>query len=114
MDPIRILRGEGLGFLLALSALLAYRMLTRQINLRGLLGDRTEDGAVSPERVQLLVTTIAVSCSVLRAALHGMTNTLPEVSSATLGVFGASSWVYAAVKTFKILGPRNRVGKTSS
>jgi hypothetical protein len=114
MDPIRILRWEGLGFLLALSALLAYRMLTRQINLRGLLGDGTEDGAVSPERVQLLVTTIAVSCNVLRAALHGTTNALPEVSPATLGIFGASSGVYAAVKAFKMLGPGSRVGKTSS
>jgi hypothetical protein len=103
MDPISILRWEGLGFICALIALMAYRMLTRQINLCGLLSDGTEDGAVSPERVQLLVTTIAVSCYVLRGALHATTNSLPEVSPAMLGVFGASASVYAGVKAFKKL-----------
>ncbi len=114
MEPIRILRWEGLGFLLILSALIAYRMLTRRINLGGLLGDGTRDGAVSPERVQLLVTTIAVSSKVLSAALHGTTNAMPEISPATLGIFGASSGVYAAVKAFKMLGPGSRARKTSS
>ena len=109
MDAIRILRWEGLGFLVALTVLLAYRMLTRRINLRGLLGDGTDDGAVSPERVQLLVTTIAVSCNILRAALHGTTNALPEINTATLAIFGASSSVYAGVKAFKMLGPGSRI-----
>ena len=45
MDPIRILRWEGIGFLYALAALLSYRMLTRRINLAGLLGDGSGTGA---------------------------------------------------------------------
>ena len=105
MDPIRVLRWEGLAFLSALAFLLVYRMLTRQINLRGLLGDGSHGGAVSPERVQLLVTTIAVSCNILRAALHGTTNAMPEINTATLSVFGASSFTYVGVKAFKMLGP---------
>ncbi len=103
MDPIRILRWEGLAFICALTALLAYRMLTRKINLRGLLGDGTEDGAVSPERVQLLVSTFAISAYMLRGALHSTTHALPPISPAMLGIFGASASLYAAVKAFKEL-----------
>ena len=106
MEPIRILRWEGLVFVVALSALLAYRMLTREISLSGLLSDGTNDGRVSPERVQLLVTTIAISFKVLGAALHGSGNALPEVSPMTLGVFGASGAVYAAVKALKAVRAR--------
>ena len=114
MNPIRILCWEGLGFLFSLAALLSYRMLTRQINLSGLLGDGSEEGAVSPERVQLLLTTIAVSCTILRAALHGTTNAMPEISTATLSIFGASSFAYVGVKAFKMLRPGKAAGRTSS
>lgn len=110
MEPIRILRWEGLVFVLALSALMVWRMLTREISLSGLLGDGTGDGTghgqVSPERVQLLVMTIAVSFKVLGSALHGSGSSLPEVSPLTLGMFGASSGVYAAVKALKALRAR--------
>ncbi len=110
MDPIRILRFEGFAFLCAVLFLLAYRLLTRRINLSGLLGDGSETGAVSPERVQLLVTTIAVSVNILRTALHGTANAFPKISPATLTIFGASSFTYLGVKAFKMLGP----GGTSS
>ena len=110
MEPIRILRWEGLLFVLGLSALLVWRMLTREINLGGLLGDGTGDGTgagrVSPERVQLLVATIAMSFKVLASALHGNGNSLPEVSPVMLGMFGASGGVYAAVKALKAMRAR--------
>ena len=112
MDPISILRWEGFAFLSALAALLAYRMLTRRINLRGLLGDGT--GGVSAERVQLLVTTVAVSVNILRTALHGTTNALPQINGATLTIFGASSSTYLGVKAFKMLGPGSGTDGTSS
>jgi hypothetical protein len=111
MDPIRILRWEGLVFLFSLAGLLSYRMLIRRINMRGLLGDGSDGGAVSPERVQLLVTLIGVSFNILRAALHSTTNALPEISTTTLSVFGASSSTYLGVKAFKMFSPG---GGTSS
>jgi hypothetical protein len=114
MNPVRILCWEGLGFLFALTALLSYRMLIRQINLSGLLGDGSQDGSVSPERVQLLVTMIAVSCTILRAALHGTTNALPEISPATLSILGASSFAYVGIKGFKMLGSSSGASGTSS
>ena len=100
MEPIRILRFEGLSFIVLLGVLLAYRLLTREINLDGLLRHR-RGGPVSPERVQLLVATIAVSFRFLVAATHEGSNSLPEVDAATLSVFGASSGLYAAVKALK-------------
>jgi hypothetical protein len=114
MSPVRIFCWEGLGFLLALAVLISYRMLTRRINMSGLLGDGSPDGAVSPERVQLLVTMIAVSCNILRAAVHGATNVMPEISPATLGILGASSFAYVGIKGFKMLGFGSRAGGTSS
>ena len=105
MEPIRILRFEGLAFVVLLGALLAYRLLTRAINLDGLL--RTgRDAPVSPERVQLLVATIAVSFRFLATAMHGTGNRLPEVDAATLSAFGASSGVYAAVKALRAFRAR--------
>ena len=89
-------------------------MLTRQINLAGLLGDGRDDGGVSPERVQLLVTTIAVSFNILRMALHGTVNALPEISTATLSIFGASSFAYVGIKAFKMLGPGSDASGTTS
>ncbi len=105
MEPIRILRVEGLLFVMLFCALLAYRLLTRQISLNGLLR-QSRDAPVSPERVQLLVATIAVSYRFLAAAMHGTADSLPQVDGITLSVFGASSGVYAAVKAVKAFRAR--------
>lgn len=105
MEPMRILRIEGMAFVVLLSALLAYRLLTREINLDGLLRNR-RGAPVSPERVQLLVATIAVSFKFLATAMHGTGNSLPEVDAATLSVFGASSGVYAGVKALRAIRMR--------
>ena len=100
MDPIRILRWEGLGFLLSLAALLVQRMLTGRINLSGLLRRKDGGGQVSPERVQLLLTTLFLSVNYLDQALHANTDALPDVSPAMLLAFGASTSVYASVKAW--------------
>lgn len=100
MDPIRILRWEGSGFLLALGVLLAHRMLTGRINLGGLLRRKTSGSQVSPERVQLLLTTLFLSVNYLDQAVHANTNALPDISPQMLYIFGASSSVYASVKAW--------------
>jgi hypothetical protein len=100
MDLARVLRWEVSGFVYGLAALIAFRMLTGQINLRNLL--RRKDGGrkVSPERVQLLLTTIFLSVSYLKDALHSSGNALPDVSPQMLYVFGASRAIYGSVKAW--------------
>jgi hypothetical protein len=100
MSPVEILGLEFRGFLALLAATLAYRMLTRRISLGGLFADKVRDQDVSPERVQLLITTIAVGARIVGQAAHG-SNVLPEVSPAELAVFGASSGIYMSVKAAK-------------
>ena len=102
MDAPRILQLEMIGFFAGLTALIGYRMLTRQINLSGLLNDGVNQDQVSPERVQLLVATLGVSAQFIGSALHGSGTSLPHVSVSTLAVFGASGTIYTAVKGLRI------------
>jgi hypothetical protein len=103
MDPITILRWEGQGFLAALAMILVYRMLTGEIRLAGLLQRKNGEGEVSPERVQLLLATLALSAKYLGAVVHGTGGALPDISAQWLYVFGASSGVYASVKAWTVL-----------
>jgi hypothetical protein len=102
MDPVRMLHWEMFGFLWLFVALLVYRMLTRQINMAGLLRDDVDGKHVSPERVQLLIATLAVSARIFQEAWHGTGNSMPDISAQWLGLFGASGGVYASVKGFRV------------
>jgi hypothetical protein len=101
MSPAEILGLEFRGFLALLATLLVYRMLTGQLSLSGLFADPTRNQAVSPERVQLLISTVALSARIVGQAAHG-SHVLPQVSTQELVVFGASSGVYVAVKAAKM------------
>jgi hypothetical protein len=103
MDPITILRWEGLGFLVLLAMILVYRMLTGQIILAGLFRRKDDQGAVSPERVQLLLATLALSGKYLGSVLHNTNGSLPDISPQWLYLFGASSGLYASVKAITTL-----------
>jgi hypothetical protein len=104
MDPIRILHWEGLGFLYLLAAILALKLLTRQIKLDGLLARKHDGTPVSPERIQLLAATIAVCVTYIGNVIHSTTTaSLPDVSSQMLYVFAGSSGIYASVKAFTTL-----------
>ena len=103
MDPISILHWEGLGFLYLLAAILVLKLLTRQISLGGLFARKNDGAPVSAERIQLLVTTLAVSGKYLSDALHSTNGSLPNVSSQMLYVFVGSSGIYASVKAFTTL-----------
>ncbi|WP_263380121.1 hypothetical protein [Granulicella paludicola] len=101
MSPAVILGLEFRGFLALLAATFAYRMLTGRLSLAGLFADKTRNQPVSPERVQLLISTIAVSARIVGQAAHGST-VFPTVSTQELVVFGASSGVYMSVKAAKM------------
>jgi hypothetical protein len=100
MTPLALLRFEGEAFLGVLAATLAYRMLTRRINLRRLLARKDGSGTVSPERVQLLMTTLALAARYVRDSAHAGNGAMPDVSAEWLAVFGGSSGLYAGIKAF--------------
>ncbi len=102
MTPANLLLLEGRVFLILLAVTLAWMLLTRRIAMQGLL--LRDDGAVSPERVQLLISTLAVSLHLLLGVLTTQTTTMPEVDSAWLYGFGGSGLVYAGVKAATTLG----------
>jgi hypothetical protein len=103
IDPIHILRLESMGFLCLLAATLVYRMLTGRMNLSRLLARKNGSAGVSPERVQLLMATLALSAEYIREVIHSTNGTLPDVSAHWLYVFGASSGIYASVKAYATL-----------
>ncbi len=103
MDPVSLLEHELHAFLILLAAILVFRLLTRKIQLAGLLNRKEDAARVSPERVQLLLATLAVSAKYLGSVVHGTTGTMPEVSREWLYLFGGSSGIYASVKAITTL-----------
>jgi hypothetical protein len=102
MNVSSLLSLEIKGFLFAMSALLVYRLLTRKISLNGLLATKDANAtAVSPERVQLLIATLAVSANILGGSLQSPDGTMPDVSRNWVVIFGGSGGLYAAVKAFR-------------
>ena len=98
MQVASILRAELLGFLALVGAIVAYRLLTRQISLKGLLIRKNGARAASPERIQLLLASIAMSANYLHSVFNSTTGNLPDIDPKWLYVFGGSSAVYAAGK----------------
>ncbi len=117
MAPLQVaIRYVVLGWLFALLALVAYRMLTGRIRVRGLLHEKAASGlgAVSGARVQLLLATVAAAATYVTDTLTTTTPaTLPEVDAAWLGVLGASNGIHVLNKLVRALrarraGPRSR------
>jgi hypothetical protein len=86
-------------FLGALIAIIAWKLLTGRINTRYLLYGRRGDGKpyFSPERVQLLVTTIGVAIQYLISASHA-NGQMPKLPDGSLQIFGASNAVFLGGK----------------
>jgi hypothetical protein len=96
----RILHLELLGFLYALAAIVVYQMLTGAINVTGLLTQKDGSGETSPERLQLLLATIAASASYLAEVAKNTTGTMPDVGANWLYLMGGSSGIYALRKAW--------------
>ena len=94
-----ILEIEGWGFLGLLSAIVTYRLLTRQVNLNGLLLRKNGSGSPSPERIQLLLATLAIGGKYLSEVFQSQGgDKLPDIDPQWLYVFGGSSGVYVLGK----------------
>ena len=100
MSITRILHFELLGFLYALAAVVVYQMLTGAINVTGLLTQKDRTGQTSPERIQLLLATLAAAASYLGEVAKNTGGTMPDVSPNWLYLMGGSSGLYALRKAW--------------
>jgi hypothetical protein len=103
---IRLAKWEVILFVGGLAAIVGYKLLTGGINTRYLLYGTRPDGTryFSPERVQLLVATLAIAAQYLLAASHTDSHSLPTLPGGTLQLLGLSNSVYLGGKawnTFK-------------
>ena len=80
-------------FLLAMFAMVAVQILTGQMSTKGLLMKKEGDRSFSPERVQLLLATLAAAFEYLSQLLKDPTH-FPEVSQNWLLLFGGSHAFY--------------------
>ena len=121
MQPLITLVSWIVGLLIGgLLVIILYRMLTGQINTRGLLYGRMRDGTryLSPERVQLMIFTLWVGLFyVLNTFETRVVNptpetvhTLPEVNTQTLTLLGGSQTVYLLGKAYSMLIARRKKG----
>ena len=108
MTLSRILHFEVLAFLYALGATVLFQILTRRINLAGVLGQKDGDGQVSPGRIQLLLATLAASASYLTQVSNATNGTMPDVGANWLYLFGGSSGIYVLEKAWKTWSARNK------
>ncbi|MGB8771995.1 MAG: hypothetical protein WCC92_20450 [Candidatus Korobacteraceae bacterium] len=100
MSLIRILHFELLGFLYLLAAVVFFQIATRRINLQGLITHKDGSNQVSPERIQLLLATIAASATYFGQVASSTSGKMPDISPQWLYVFGGSSGIYAVGKAW--------------
>lgn len=110
MPIARILRLELLGFLYVLVAVIAYQMLTRRINVSGLLQQKDGGGGASPERIQLLLATMAAGANYLVEVGKSTNGNLPDISNTWLYLMGGSSSIYVLRKAWSTFASKNKLG----
>ena len=81
-------------FVYALLFLVVTKLLDSTINLRGLFADKLGSSRVRPERVQLLITTIAMSAQYLHGSLGAADGAMPKIEPGWFYLFGGSNAVY--------------------
>ncbi len=107
MRLARLLDLELLGFVYALAASIVFQLLTRRINLDGLLVSKDGSGELSPGRVQLLITTIAACARYLSQVQGSKSLNLPDIDNTWLYLFGGSSGIYVLGKAWALWNEKN-------
>jgi hypothetical protein len=96
-----VLRYEVLLALTVLAAIIAYRLLTGQINTRGLLRDKVGGRAISTGRLQLLVVTLLIMIYFVMEVLE--TKKFPNMPQAFVLALGGSNLFYLGGKFYGLL-----------
>ncbi len=84
-----------------LLAIVLFQMLTRRINLRRLLAAKGQDNPISPERVQLLVFTLAGALGYFLQVAKDHT-AFPDVPPQLLLILGGSNVLYLTSKWYRL------------
>ena len=102
MDLISLAHWEVNLFVYGLAATIAIKMLTGEVNTRYLLYGMNRDGKryFSPERVQMLVATLAIAMQYLTLVQRAPVGVLPDLPPGSLELLGLSHAVYLGGKGF--------------
>ncbi len=92
-DIVQIVTWEVLGLLFAFFAVIVSQALTGHINMRGLLMKKEGNRSFSPERVQLLLATLAAAFGYLSQVAKDPTH-FPDIPQSWLVLFGGSHALY--------------------
>src|SRR5829696_6331226 len=96
-----VLRYEAIFLLGGLALIVGYGLLTHQINVTGLLMDKTSGRAISPGRVQMLLVTMSIAAYYFMSVIDAEdTSRLPDLPNAFVMAFGASQGVYLLGKLY--------------
>lgn len=100
-----LVQWEVIVFILGLAVTIAIGLLTGRISTRYLLYATQKDGSkrFSPERVQLLVFTIAIASQYLLSAAHSSSGKMPALPDGTLQLLGLSNGIYLGGKGWSAL-----------
>jgi hypothetical protein len=101
MLPARFLEVVALVFVYGLALIVGLKLLTGAINLRGLLADKSRPSQISPERVQLLISTIVLAIQYARGMTAVSAGALPKVGVGSLYLLTGSGLIYTARKLFE-------------
>ena len=101
-----VVRFEAWLLLGGLAFIVAYKMLTGGINMKGLLDDKKDKqtAGFSPPRVQLLILTLSgAGYYLLLTVNNGYPTEFPEVPQELLALVGGSNLVYLGAKARSML-----------
>ena len=102
-----ILRYELLILLLVLIAIIAYKLLVRQINTDRLLLDKTTGRTFSPARLQMLVVTVMIAIYYMFLVMKTEdTGRFPDMPNEFLIALGGSHAIYLGGKFYEMLTAR--------
>jgi hypothetical protein len=101
MSLVMLLDLEATTFVYGLAFVVVYELLTSRINMKGLFIDKSGSGRLRPERVQLLIATVALASKYLVDVSSTTMTALPPLDAGWLYLFGGSSGVYVARKLYE-------------
>ena len=113
LTPTRILHFEALGFLYGLAVVVVWQLFIGEINLQGILRRKDGTGQTSPERVQLLLATIAATARYAAQLAQAPSGTLPDIPGNWLYVMGGSSSLYVLQKAWSTFKAAQQLGEKS-
>ena len=96
-----VLRYEMLFLLIGLMVIVAYRLLTQKINVKGLLMDKTGGRAFSPGRLQMLIVTISIAAYYVLMVIEAKdAGKFPDMPNEFLLALGGSHTIYLGGKLY--------------